>query len=145
MPGLDARAHEPGRTVEGERAVAAGAAVVQERGNATRAVAALLDLVAVGVENPVEHRRAARRGRSSTSAWSKPMPVRRSARLRSSSGRSTDWSAGASNTTKSLPTPCIFVKSMRIATQDNAKHRARGLREPARAGHGARARRAPHD
>ena len=57
MPGLDARAHEPGRTVEGEHAVAAGAALVQERGNATRAVAALLDLVAVGVENPVEHRR----------------------------------------------------------------------------------------
>jgi hypothetical protein len=36
-----------------------------------------------------------------------------------------------------LPTPCIFVKSMRIAAQDNAKHRARGL-------HGAeRAPRAP--
>src|ERR1700675_3940275 len=54
------------------------------------------------------------------------MPVRRSARLRSSSGLRRDSSAGASNTTKSLPTPCIFVKSMRIAAKDNAKHRARG-------------------
>ena len=57
MPGPEARLHEARRTVEGERAVAADAAVVQERGNATRAVAALLDLIAVGVEDPVEHGR----------------------------------------------------------------------------------------
>src|ERR1700730_12540752 len=55
MPGVDARPHEPGRTVESDQAVAADAALVQERGNAARAVAALLDLVAVAVEDPVEH------------------------------------------------------------------------------------------
>src|ERR1700716_1354556 len=55
MPRLDARPHEPRRTVECERAAAADAALVQERGNAARAVAALLNLVAVAVEDPVEH------------------------------------------------------------------------------------------
>src|ERR1700724_1288789 len=55
MTGVDARQHEPGRAVECDRAVAADAALVQERGNAARAVASWLDLVAVAVEDPVEH------------------------------------------------------------------------------------------
>jgi hypothetical protein len=44
------------------------AALMQQRGDTARAIAALFDLTAVGVENAVEHVGAVRRGGSSTSA-----------------------------------------------------------------------------
>src|ERR1700726_703182 len=43
------------------------------------------------------------------------MPVRRSASFLSCSGVGRGRSADESNTIKSLPAPCIFVKSMRIS------------------------------
>src|SRR5215472_9700337 len=45
------------------------------------------------------------------------MPVRRSAKARSCAGSSRESGTGVSKTTKSLPTPCIFVNSTRIAAQ----------------------------
>ena len=86
--------------------------VAHEPHEAARAVAALLDLAAVGVEDPVAESRLGRIvGASTTSTWSQPTPKRRSARRRARRGaRSTRWRM-PSSTTKSLPRPCILVNA----------------------------------
>ena len=89
--------------------------MLQVVGDAARAVAALLDLAAVGIEDPVMS------GRARHAWWLEHqrlvetdagVPVGQLAPLRR------HWaaapSAGASITRKSLPRPCIFVKAMRI-------------------------------
>src|SRR6516165_11418189 len=58
------------------------------------------------------------------------MPVRRSASARSRAGSRRESGIGASNTTKSLPTPCIFVNSTRISLK-HSRNVARA--DPARA------------
>src|SRR5215469_12659570 len=58
------------------------------------------------------------------------MPVRRSARARSRTGSRRESGTGASNTTKSLPTPCIFVNSTRIAAQHSRNAARAGPARP---------------
>ena len=55
--GAHARAHHARGAVESDGTVLGQSAVMQQGGDAARAVAALLDLVAVGVEDAVEHGR----------------------------------------------------------------------------------------
>jgi hypothetical protein len=55
--GADARVHHACGTVQGDGTVLGQPAVMQQGGDAARAVAALFDLVAVGVEDAVEHGR----------------------------------------------------------------------------------------
>ena len=89
---------------------------MHERGDAARAVAALLHLAAVGVEDAVEHgvsgaaRRLEHQRLVETDAG---MAV---GKRRHCSAVGSEAPAGASNTMKSLPTPCIFVKSSAWAT-----------------------------
>ena len=57
---------------------------------------------------------SARAEGSSTMTWSQPIPVRRSATARASSGASATGAARPSNTAKSLPSPCILTKRRRM-------------------------------
>ena len=71
------------------------AALAHEDDEAARAVAALLDFAAVGVEDPVakvDVRAAC--GRSTTSTWSQPTPKRRSARRATRAAASVERAAG---------------------------------------------------
>ena len=90
-----------------------GCASVQQRRDTARTVAALLDLAAVGIEDAIED--PAVRSRAVLRASAPDRSRRRCAgpreraavRVRFESA-ACDQRAGASNTRKSLPSPCIF-------------------------------------
>ena len=100
----------PAGGLDADLALGGESALAHEHDEAARAVAALLDLAAVGVEDAVAEVGVRGVGRSTTSTWSQPTPKRRSASARIVR-RVEREAAGAtpSMTTKSLPTPCIFV------------------------------------
>jgi hypothetical protein len=105
----------PDLRFDADLALVGEALLMDEAHEAARAVAALLDLAAVGVEDAVAEIDA-RRGwlRSTTRIWSQPTPKWRSARKRAWAGVGTKSWLIASSTTKSLPRPCILVKRIRI-------------------------------
>ncbi len=90
---------------------------VEQGGDAARAIAALFDLAAVGIEDAVERAAAPHRAAIPASTPDRSPRLCAGRRARAASFRSRGASAAmaaASNTRKSLPKPCIFMNSMRM-------------------------------
>ena len=88
--GFEPRHDEAARGLDANLALVREPVIAHEHDEAARAVAALLDLAAVGVEDPVaEIGVVAARG-STTSTWSQPTPKRRSASARICAGVSVE-------------------------------------------------------
>jgi len=89
--------------------------LVHEAHEAARAVAAVLDLVAGVVEDPVAEVDAFAAAGLDEQDLVRATPRRRSPSLRNWAGVSSIGERVASSTTKSLPAPCILVNRSRMA------------------------------
>ena len=137
--GLEPRHDEPAGGFDADLALVGQPAIAHEHDEAARAVAALLDLAAVGVEDPVAKVGvAAARARRPAPGRSRRRSGDRPARGPSAASRSTRWRT-PSMTTKSLPRPCILVNLSVIAA---APCEAAGISPVASEGNGVSRRRA---
>ena len=113
----DPSTNEAGGAVHGDGVGSARDPAGEEGGDTPRAVPTLFDLDAVRVEDAVENRRIVATGwleHQGLIEADSGMPV---GKLPPLLGGGKSAPAGVSNTMKSLPSPCIFVKSMRMVVR----------------------------
>ncbi len=118
-----ARHDEPPGGLDADRALGREPTLADELHEAARAVAALLDFAAVGVEDPVAEIDVGARAllhQQHLVAADAEVPV---GEVSKSSGLSENSCPVRSNTTKSLPRPCIFVNRSRLFIAPLTAHR----------------------
>ena len=106
------RVDEPGWAVHGDGTRGCSSPTVEQSGDTTCTVATLFDFAAIGIEDAIEDRRTRASGLLQDQGLVESDAGTAVAELSSCSA---DGSAcGQSKTMKSLPEPCIFMKSMRM-------------------------------
>ena len=111
--------NEPGWAVHRYGTCGCSSPTIEQSGDTARAVATLFDFTAIGIEDAIEHRRIRASGLlqnqglvesdagATVAELSELFRRRQAVRLQA-------CPASQSKTIKSLPEPCIFVKSMRM-------------------------------